>query len=252
MSPPLYDVILTDQIAPGCDRSTVVAALARLLGRDERQVADLMHSGEQIIKSNVDARTGQQYIQSLADTGAICRLVPGRHPKSPDAAAGNPKPEGDATDLNIRVITPRPQPADVAFAPIQANRITPAPGGIDVNRIDTPPIAFDAVVLLAAYEDHEAEKIYVLIFRHGAKRPYQCDANRIVFNDFPDTKATSVIASLRLFFQLVARQHPALRVDPPTAGFLVGRPPAILEMDLVRYTTMLGKTLSALTANPVG
>ena len=62
MSPPLYDVILTDQIAPGCDRSTVVAALARLLGRDERQVADLMHSGEQIIKSNVDVRTGQAHM----------------------------------------------------------------------------------------------------------------------------------------------------------------------------------------------
>ncbi len=251
MSPPLYDVILTDQIAPGYDRQAVVAALVRLLGQDERQIADLIQSGNQTIKSNVDARTGQEYIRSLAHTGAICRLVPGRDPATPVAADGNPQTASDATDLNIRVISPRPQPADVAFAPIQANRITPAPGGIDVNRIDTPPIAYDAIALLAAYEDHEAEKIYVLIFQNGAKRPYQCDANRIVFNDFPDTKATSVIASLRLFFQMVARHHPALRVDPPTAGFLVGRPPAILEMDRVKYTTMLGKTLSTLTVKPV-
>ena len=251
MSPPLYDVILTNQIAPGYDRQTVVAALARLLGRDEQQIADLMQTGNHAIKINVDAQSGQQYIQSLASTGAVVRLEPGRPPEVPVAADGDTETVGDATDLNIRVISPRPRPADVAFAPIQANRITPAPGGIDVNRIDTPPIAYHAVALLAAYKDHEAEKIYVLIFQQGAKRPYQCDANRIVYNDFPDTKATSVISSLRLFFQMVARQHPALRVDPPTAEFLIGRPPAILEMDLVKYTTRLGETLSTLTADPV-
>ena len=38
---------------------------------------------------------------------------------------------------------------------------------------------------------------------------------------------------------------------PPTAGFIEGRPPAILEIDVDRYTTMLGKTLIAMAAAPV-
>ncbi|MDJ0722602.1 MAG: hypothetical protein QNJ04_13285, partial [Desulfobacterales bacterium] len=83
-------------------------------------------------------------------------------------------------------------------------------------------------------------------------RPYLCDANRIVFSDFPGTQATSVVASLRLFCGLVARQHTALRVDPPTAGFLEGRPPAILEIDPVRHATILGKGLVRMSADPVG
>ena len=138
MSPPLYDVILTNQIAPGYDRQTVVAALARLLGRDEQQITDLMQTGNHAIKSNVDARTGQQYIQSLASTGAVVRLEPGRSPEVPVAADGDTETVGDATDLNIRVISPRPRPADVAFAPIQANRITPAPGGASMSTASIP------------------------------------------------------------------------------------------------------------------
>ena len=249
-SAPLYDVILTGQIAPGHERKAVLTSLARLLQQDLRQITELMDTDDAVIKREVDAHTGHQYLQALAKTGAIGRLKPLSQTGAPTVSTGGPAPAGDSAHPNIRVISPRPQPADIAFAPIQANRITHVPGGIDINRIDTAPIEYDAIALSAVYENQEKDQIHVLIFRQDLHRPYQCDANRIAYNEFPGIQATSVIASLRLFLQLVAREHPSLRVDPPTAGFLVGRPPAILEIDPVKYTTMLGKTLLAMAAKP--
>jgi hypothetical protein len=243
--------MLIGRIAEGRDRQTVIAALSRLLDQDARIVAGLLATGDQIVKHNVDAETGRQYLEALAQAGARGRLTPaspGRTPPAPDEVA---TPARDAAEHPVRVIITPPRPAEVVFAPIQANRVTGAPDGIDVNRIDTPPIAFRDIALLAAYEDHEAEKIYLLIYKQGQKRPYQCDANRVIYTDFPGTKATSAIASLRLFINHVARHHHALRVDQPTAGFLNGRPPAILEIDRVRYTTMIGTALLAMAAPPV-
>ncbi len=244
MRKPLYDVILTDQIAGNRERQEVAAHLARRLGQDTRLIAELLRTGDHVIKRRVDAPAGKQYLQALEEAGAVGRLRP--------AAADGRRP-GAAVDLDlpVRVISPRSHPADVAFAPIQANRITHAEGGIDVNRIDTPPITYRAISLLAVYADPEAEQTYVLIFRKNQKRPFSCDADRIVFSDFAATRTTSVNASLRLFIGWIACRHTALRVDPPTAGFFGGRPPAILEIDPVRYTTMLGKTLISMAGPAV-
>jgi hypothetical protein len=251
MSTPLYDIELTDRIAEGRDRQTVIAALSRLLGQDTRIVAGLLATGDQIVKHNVDAETGRQYLEALVQAGAYGRLTPASPGQAPPSSDDVETPARNAADRTIRVIITPPRPAEVGFAPIQANRVTGAPNGIDVNRIDTPPIAFKDIALLAAYEDHAAEKIYLLIYKESQKRPYQCDANRVIYTDFPGTKATSVIASLRRFMRHVARHHHALRVDQPTAGFLNGRPPAILEIDRVRYTTMIGAALLAMAAAPV-
>ncbi|MDJ0889140.1 MAG: hypothetical protein QNI89_17690 [Desulfobacterales bacterium] len=246
-----YDVILTDQIAADRDLQEVTAALARLLGQDAHRVAALIKKGDQVLKRHVDASTGRQYLRALNAAGAVGRLRPTASPSRPVSSDGRRHASAAASDLAVRVISPRAHPADVAFAPIQANRITHAEGGIDVNRIDTPPIPYGAIALLAVYEDPEDEKKYLLVFIKDQKRAYRCDANRIVFSDFPGTQATSVIASLRLFLEWIASRHAALRVDPSTAGFIEGRPPAILEIDPVRYTTMLGKALSAMAADPV-
>jgi hypothetical protein len=189
-------------------------------------------------------------MDSILTTPSRCAMPPTRYDVVPtDPIAGDPNRQ-EAT-LPVRVILPRPHPADVVFAPIQANRISHAEGGIDVNRIGTPPIAYGDIALLAVFEDHSAETTYLLIYPKEHERPYQCDANRIVFGDFPGTQATSAVASLRLFCGWLARRHTALRVDPPTAAFIQGRPPAILEIDPVRYTTMLGKALARMAADPV-
>ncbi len=246
-----YDVILTDQIAGDRERQEVAATLARRLGQDARRVAALMKKGDQVIKRRVDAPTARQYLRAPEEAGAVGRLRPTASLGGKGLYAGRTPGTAVASNLPVRVISPRPHPADVTFAPIQANRITHAEGGIDVNRIDTPPIGYGAIALLAAYQDHETEKNYVLVFRADLKRPYRCDADRIVFGEFPGTQATSVVASLRLFLKWIARQQAALRVAPPTAGLIEGRPPAILEIDLVRYATMLGRTLIAMAADPV-
>ena len=234
---PLYDVVLTGEIAAGFDRQAVIETLSRLFHRDAGHIATLMRRGAQTIKRNVNAQTGRQYLQTLAKAGAVGSLTAVKTVREakPSGASG-PRYE-------LRVLSPPSRPADVNFAPIQANRISRAAEGIDLNRIDTPPLKFGDIALLAAYEDPEAETICLLVFRQGQKRPYGCEANRIVFTDFPGTKATGALESLRLFMQFVGQQHPALYVDRPTAHFLGGRPPAILDIDLVKYTTTLGEAL---------
>lgn len=251
MCTPLFDILLTGQIAAGHDRHSVIDSLARLLDRDRRSVADLIRQGNQIIEHNVDAAAGRRCLEALARVGARGQMQPAAQgdAASPCAPVHSARPE--ASDRLFKVISPSPRPADVAYSPIQANRITGAPAAIDVNRIDTPPIALEAIALLAAYEDHAAGKTYLLVFCTNQKRPYQCDANRIIYADFPGTKATGVIASLRLFIRFVGRRHRGLYVDPSTAGFLEGRPPAILEIERGRLTTMIGAHLASLPARPV-
>ncbi|MBL0714875.1 MAG: hypothetical protein JJV98_14365 [Desulfosarcina sp.] len=251
MPPPLFNVMLTGQIAEGHNRRTVIAALARLFDRDVQVVANLLDAREPIVKRNVDARTGHKYLEALEQTGALGRLAPADPETARTAPESLSAPPPSAADLKERVIYPPPHPADVAFAPIQANRITGAPQGIDLNRIDTPPIAFEDIASLGIYEDHEEEKVFVLVFRRGQKRPYQCDANRVVFTDFPGTKATSVIASLRRFVGFIAQRHLSLRLDPGTAEFLKGRPPAILDIDLIKFTTTMGQALLSMATTPV-
>lgn len=153
-------------------------------------------------------------------------------------------------ELRMRVIAPPLRPADVAYGPIQANRISGAPQGLDVNRIGTPPIGFEALALVCVYQAAESDKIYILLFRQGQKRPYRCDANRIVFSDFPGAKATGLKTSLRHFIRYAGQRHPALRLDRRTAEFIRGRPPAILEIDLTRFTTTMAKALEAMAAPP--
>ena len=243
MPPALYDVILTGQIVAGHDPKTVIASLARLMKRDATIVVDLLQRDGQVIKRQVDAHTGEAFLKALKNVGVVSRLVPAK-----PASIGKPAkaigavPVDDA-DRALRTIAPPLQPADVAYAPIQANRISGAPGGLDVNRIDTPPIRFEALALLCVHQADDADNVFILIFRLGQKRPYLCDANRIIFSDFPGTKATSVTASLRHFVRFAGRHHPALCLDPPTAEFLQGRPPAVLEIDLVRFTTTMAKAL---------
>lgn len=86
MSAPLYDIMLIGRIAEGRDRQTVIAALSRLLDQDARIVAGLLATGDQIVKHNVDAETGRQYLEALAQAGARGRLTPaspGRTPPAP-------------------------------------------------------------------------------------------------------------------------------------------------------------------------
>jgi hypothetical protein len=245
MPPALYDVILTGQIVTGHDPQTVIASLARLMKRDTKIIVDLLQRDGQIIKRQVDAQTGQAFLRALKKIGVVSRLVPTKPAsiRKPSQVIGA-APVDDA-NLPLRIIAPPLRPADVAYAPIQANRISGVPGGLDVNRIDTPPIRFEALGLLGVHQTDDADKVFILIFCLGQKRPYLCDANRIIFSDFPGTKATSVTASLRHFVRFAGRHHPALCLDPPTAEFLQGRPPAILEIDLVRFTTTMAQALAS-------
>ena len=153
-------------------------------------------------------------------------------------------------ELRMRVISPPLRPADVAYGPIQANRISGAPQGFDVNRIGTPPIKFEALALVCVYQAAETENIFVLLFCHDHKRPYRCDANRVAFSDFAGAKATGLKASLRHFIRFAAHHHPKLRVDRQTAEFIRGRPPAVLEIDLIRFTTTMAKALESMVAPP--
>ena len=153
-------------------------------------------------------------------------------------------------EWRMRVIAPPLRPADVAYGPIRANRISGAPQGFDVNRIGTPPIRFEALALVCVYQAAESDKIFILLFLKGQKRPYQCDANRIVFSDFAGARATGLKASLRQFIHYASQHHPVLRLDRRTAEFIRGRPPAILEIDLTRFTTTMAKALESMAAPP--
>ena len=156
----------------------------------------------------------------------------------------------ESVELRMRVISPPLRPADVAYGPIQANRISGAPEGFDVNRLGTPPIGFEALALVCVYQAAETDNIFVLLFCQGLKRPYRCDANRIVFSDFAEAKATGLKASLRHFVRFAAHHHPKLRLDRQTAEFIKGRPPAVLEIDLIRFTTTMAKALESMVAPP--
>ena len=245
MSKILYDVILTGQIVAGHDPQTVVTSLARLMRRDAKIIVGLLKRDGQIVKRRVDADTGKAVHRTLKRIGVVSRLVPTKPPgvTKPSKVTDASLPDG--ADRTFQIIAPPRQPADVAFAPITANRISGAPGGLDVNRIGTPPIPFEALALVCVHQAADADNLFLLIFRQGQKRPYLCDANRVVFSDFPDTKATSVTASLRHFVRFVGQHHPSLCLDPPTAEFIHGRPPAILEIDLVRFTTTMAKALAS-------
>ncbi len=246
----LYDIILTGQIVAGHDPQTVVTSLARLMKRDAQSVVDLLKRDGQIIKHRVDAHTGKAVHRALKRIGVVSRIVPAKATSATKPSKVIDASLPDGAERTFQIIAPPRQPADVAFAPIPANRISGAPGGLDVNRIDTPPIRFEALALVCVHQAADADNLFILIFRHGQNRPYLCDANRVVFSDFPGTKATSVTASLRRFVRFAGQHHPALCLDAPTAEFLQGRPPAILEIDLVRFTTTMAKALASKGGDP--
>ena len=244
----LYNVVFSGGFDDGRDLENAKGDLARLFKVDLDRIETLFRRKGAVIKKGVNRPTGLKYIQRLKKAGVLCRLQEQAPPSPTRTGTRQPTSNRDQTASSpdqIQVVDPPAAPAELAYSPVPANRITAAPGGINMNRPGLKAIAYRDVVLISVFTDLRQENTALLVFVRELQRPFICQANKIAFTEFPGVKETSLVASLRNFLHFILREHPRLAVDTHTHRFINGRPPSIVDLDINKITTALAKAIAS-------
>ncbi|MBE0503541.1 MAG: rhomboid family intramembrane serine protease [Desulfuromonadales bacterium] len=84
-----YRIVFRGEVGLGYNQDEIRENLARLTRWDDKKIAQLLSSSHCVIKSDLDAATADRMLNSLNNTGIICRkeAVPNANPENPAAAA---------------------------------------------------------------------------------------------------------------------------------------------------------------------
>lgn len=190
----------------------------------------------------------------------------------PHPAPASPSKPEIPIQKRIKVIT---QTADApakyavkSVAPVEANKISPIPGGIDLNRPSDKPLLFHQISVICvsqvtkvfervkpvrkrggtteyqkSLEKHET--LVADLFLVGRSRPYRLEAARIDYSRFFPKPLESVSDNLRQFVLYIIAQLPSVYLDQGTVNFLkTGKPQAFsTEEDLTLYEKIFWKQL---------
>lgn len=98
MSSQEYDLTFYGELVPGADLEDCKAKLAQLLKANPAQIEKMFSGQRVVLKSKLDAATGEKYLAAIKARGALCKLEPKEEEvlaPVPNAApqSTNPEPE---------------------------------------------------------------------------------------------------------------------------------------------------------------
>jgi hypothetical protein len=143
-------------------------------------------------------------------------------------------------------LAPELSRADAAFRPRICPRLAAAPEGLDVHRLDTPPLRFADLRALAVFEDLSTDPatVRLLLFTRASARPYVVAAATARLADFVET-TSDPDRSLRAFLLKLARACPSLAFEEATWAFLSGRREKLRACPSLALATGLALALRA-------
>ncbi len=240
-----YRVVFSGKLAEGEEIQRVKKRLAALFKASPRKIEALFKRPLATIRHNLDLKTARQYVQKIADAGAVCgieRMGPARElPKS-----ASPPKKKDAMPQGPRVVPVTLSEARIGFSPFVIAKITGTPDGLDFNKMDVPETPFEQITALAVVTEAEnhREKNRLLLFTASDKRPFICEAKNIVYTDFPIEREASTLITLRHFISFLCDRNPSLILEESSFDFLSGKPPKRLNPEeIIKLATGLGSLL---------
>jgi predicted Zn finger-like uncharacterized protein len=136
-------------------------------------------------------------------------------------------------------------------APIVANKVSPVPGGIDLNRPADKPVLFSDIYVICVAQiqvitqrvkqvkkrsggrkkadyvkyDEKQEEVVVDLFIRGKSRPYRIGTDRIVYPEFFPNPLQAVLDNFRQFILYLISNIDSVYLDQGTLNFLkTGKP----------------------------
>ncbi|MBN1840736.1 MAG: hypothetical protein JW883_00430 [Deltaproteobacteria bacterium] len=228
-----YEVVYDGQIAPNHALDQVRVNLASCFKKSKDDIANLFQGRPVVVKKDIDYQTAQKYAAVMLRAGAVCKVK-----KTVSKTRQLQKIGGRM------VVGVEPDRESLSFFPLECPRVTAAPTGIDVHRMDLSEIAVHDIRLLSVFSEDEEENLRVLVFTRNLKRPILIDAAKVQYAEFPDVADENLRSSIRNFVNLLLRTGGQIIVDSHTQEFLEGANPYLPGKSLLSTATALGATLA--------
>jgi len=254
MTENIYRVVLTGELADGKSENEVTARMAALFKTSVDKIGMLLKKQGAVVKKDINLATAKKYAGAILSTGAVCRIDP---PEKQAPAAASLAPSAEvAPPAEVVVVeedTGRAEPRVVVimfsqkpedrFEPVVLEKVSGGSDGINLNTADVPEASYDNIVALAAFNENDGaeEKTKLYIFIHSIERPFVCDIDNIVFDDFPIKVFPKSIASFRGFLHFLCKKNLSIILEETTLDFLSGSQPQQLDsMKAMKLATGLG------------
>ncbi len=144
-------------------------------------------------------------------------------------AAETTAPEPPSRDVplakRIRPIPPSDGPPRYtvpSVAPLDANKVTAVPGGLDLHRLSEEPLPFAAVYAICVFQLAKAPpgRIDMDLFVGGKARPYRIGSNRVHYAGFLSKSGVNSLENFRRFVIAIVSRMDSVHLDPGTVAFL--------------------------------
>ena len=255
----IYRVVLTGELAEGKLENEVKARMAALFKTSADKIGMLLEKPGTVIKKDINLETAKKYVRAILSTGAVCRIDPPEKempavnslPSSGDVAqpAEVVAPEEDTGRAEPRVVVIQllKKPED-RFTPQALEKVSGASNGINLNTSDVSEVSYDKIIALAAFEENDGttEKTKLYFFISSIERPFVCDIDNVVFNDFPIKVFPKSIASFRGFLHFLCKKNLSIILEETTLDFLSGSQPQKLDsLKAMKLSTGMGQLIES-------
>ena len=255
-----YRVVLTGELADGKSESDVTARMAGLFKTSADKIGMLLKKQGAVIKKDINLETAKKYLRAISSTGAVCRIDPpidSPENQAPVAAAPvtseeitpppaeeviAPEADNGRAEPRVVVIMLSKKPED-RFEPVVVEKVSGTSDGINFNTSDGSDASYDHIIAVATFNEsggtEEVTKLYIFI--SSIERPFVCDIDNIIFDDFPIKVFPKSIASFRGFLHLLCKKNPSMILEESTLDFLSGSQPQTIDsMKSMKLATGMG------------
>ncbi len=252
-----YRVVLTGALAEGNSENDVTARMATLFKTSTDRAGMLLKKQGVVIKKDLDLATAKRYAGAILATGAVCKIDPPEKEAVPVVAEVAPVDTGELSPP-ADVVAPqedngRAEPrvvvimlskkAEDRFEPVAVEKVSGTSAGINFNTPDASDVSYDQIIALAGFNEgaDAEEKTKLFIFVSNIERPFVCDIDNIVFDDFPIKVFPKSIASFRGFLHFLCKKNLSIILEETTLDFLSGsQPQKVGALQAMKLATGIG------------
>ncbi len=250
-----YRVVLTGELADGKSENEVKAHMASLFKTSADRIGMLLKKQGAVIKKDINLATAKKYAGAIMSTGAVCKIDPPEKKEPPAVAEVAPSgelappadvvaPEEDNGRAEPRVVVIMlSKRAEDRFEPVAVEKMSGSSGGINLNTADVSDVSYDKITALAAFNESDgtAEVTKLYVFISSIERPFVCDIDNIIFDDFPIKVFPKSIASFRGFLHFLCKKNLSIILEETTLDFLSGNQPQQLDpLKTMKLATGMG------------
>ncbi len=261
MSENIYRVVLTGELADGKSENDVTQRMAALFKTSADKIGMLLKKQGAVIKKDINLETAKKYVRAISSTGAVCKIDPPEKKEAPPVAEAvdsgelfspatvvdSEEEDNGRAEPRVVVIMLLKKPED-RFAPVVVEKVSGISDGISFNMADVSDASYDKIIALAAFNENDgAEEVTKLyIFMNSIERPFVCDIDHIVFDDFPIKVFPKSIASFRGFLHFLCKKNLSIILEETTLDFLSGSQPQKLDsLKAMKLATGMGQLIES-------